>query len=121
MQYKDGDIIAGSDCIIDGETGKTTLEAGKIYLRGCVRDIERTEFTIPTNTTVRIGVYYLESTITELEDPTLRDPAVGTRNYQEVGQRDLKLILFGDFRQKELLLALSMENFTQFITLKMEY
>lgn len=101
--FKDGDVIAGSDCIIDGETGKTTLEAGKIYLRGCVRDVEKAEFTIPTNTTVHIGVYYLESTITELEDPTLRDPAVGTRNYQEVGAARLKA---DRSRQKELLLTL---------------
>ncbi len=40
---------------------------------------------------MRIGVYYLESTITELEDENLRDPAVGTRNYQEVGAARLKV------------------------------
>ncbi|APR99017.1 DUF4815 domain-containing protein [Wolbachia endosymbiont of Folsomia candida] len=88
--FRDGDIITGSDCIIDIETGKTTLEAGKIYLRGSVRGVEKAEFTIPTNTAVRIGVFYAESTITELEDSTLRDPAVGTRNYQEVGAARLK-------------------------------
>ncbi|APR98637.1 DUF4815 domain-containing protein [Wolbachia endosymbiont of Folsomia candida] len=96
--FKDGDVIAGSDCIIDLETGKTTLETGKIYLRGCVRDVEKAEFTIPTNMTVRIGVYYLESTITELEDPTLRDPAVGTRNYQEVGSARLKANIIWGFQ-----------------------
>ncbi|WP_168464790.1 DUF4815 domain-containing protein [Wolbachia endosymbiont of Ctenocephalides felis wCfeT] len=88
--FRDGDVITGSDCIIDTETGKTTLEAGKIYLRGSVRGVEQAEFTIPINTTVRIGVYYAESTITELEDSALRDPAVGTRNYQEVGAARLK-------------------------------
>ncbi|TVS94190.1 DUF4815 domain-containing protein, partial [Wolbachia pipientis] len=87
--FRDGDIITGADCIIDGE--KVTLEAGKIYLRGAVRSVEKEEFTIPLNTTVRIGVYYVESTITELEDENLRDPAVGTRNYQEVGAARLKV------------------------------
>ncbi|WMT83898.1 DUF4815 domain-containing protein [Wolbachia endosymbiont of Listronotus oregonensis] len=87
--FRDGDIITGSNCIIDGE--KVTLEAGKIYLRGAVRKVEKEEFTIPLNTTVRIGVYYVESTITELEDENLRDPAVGTRNYQEVGAARLKV------------------------------
>ncbi len=86
--FRDGDIIAGSDCIIDGE--KVTLESGKIYLRGAVRKVEKEKFTIPLNTIVRIGVYYVESTITELEDENLRDPAVGTRNYQEVGAARLK-------------------------------
>ncbi|WP_341819755.1 DUF4815 domain-containing protein [Wolbachia endosymbiont (group A) of Brachyopa scutellaris] len=89
--FRDGDVITGSNCIIDRETGKVTLESGKIYLRGAVRKVEAKEFVIPLNTTVRIGVYYVESTITELEDENLRDPAVGTRNYQEVGAARLKV------------------------------
>ncbi|WP_264337661.1 DUF4815 domain-containing protein [Wolbachia endosymbiont (group B) of Dolichovespula media] len=94
--FRDGDVITGSNCIIDRETGKVTLEGGKIYLRGAVRKVEAKEFVIPLSTTVRIGVYYLESTITELEDENLRDPAVGTRNYQEVGAARLKVsIIWG--------------------------
>ncbi len=89
--FRDGDVITGSNCIIDRETAKVTLEGGKIYLRGAVRKVEAKEFVIPLNTIVRIGVYYLESTITELEDENLRDPAVGTRNYQEVGAARLKV------------------------------
>ncbi|RDD35495.1 DUF4815 domain-containing protein [Wolbachia endosymbiont of Cylisticus convexus] len=89
--FRDGNVITGSNCIIDRETGKVTLESGKIYLRGAVRKVEKEEFVIPLNTTVRIGVYYLESTITELEDENLRDPAIGTRNYQEVGAARLKV------------------------------
>ncbi len=89
--FRDGDVITGSNCIIDAKTGKATLEGGKIYLRGAVRKVEAKEFVIPLSTTVRIGVYYLESTITELEDENLRDPAVGTRNYQEVGAARLKV------------------------------
>ncbi|WP_146038210.1 DUF4815 domain-containing protein, partial [Wolbachia sp. wMel_AMD] len=89
--FRDGDVITGSNCIIDRETGKVTLEGGKIYLRGAVRKVEKEEFVIPLSTTVRIGVYYVESTITELEDENLRDPAIGTRNYQEVGAARLKV------------------------------
>ncbi|MFP3014710.1 MAG: DUF4815 domain-containing protein [Wolbachia sp.] len=89
--FRDGDVITGSNCIIDAETGKVTLESGKIYLRGAVRKVEAKEFVIPLSTIVRIGIYYLESTITELEDENLRDPAVGTRNYQEVGAARLKV------------------------------
>jgi len=89
--FRDGDVITGSNCIIDRETGKVTLESGKIYLRGAVRKVEAKEFITPLNTIVRIGVYYVESTITELEDENLRDPAVGTRNYQEVGAARLKV------------------------------
>ncbi|WP_341812948.1 DUF4815 domain-containing protein [Wolbachia endosymbiont (group A) of Cephus spinipes] len=94
--FRDGDVITGSNCIIDRETGKVTLEGGKIYLRGAVRKVEAKEFVIPLSTIVRIGVYYVESTITELEDANLCDPAVGTRNYQEVGAARLKVsIIWG--------------------------
>ncbi len=89
--FRDGDVITGANCIIDGENGEVTLEAGKIYLRGAVRSVEKEEFVIPLNTTVRIGVFFALSTITELEDENLRDPAVGTRNYQEVGAARLKV------------------------------
>ncbi|WP_174515642.1 DUF4815 domain-containing protein [Wolbachia endosymbiont of Cardiocondyla obscurior] len=98
--FRDGDVIAGSDCIIDGE--KVTLEAGKIYLRGAVRKVEKEKFTIPLNTIVRIGVYYVESTITELEDENLRDPAVGTRNYQEVGAARLKATIIWGYQAESV-------------------
>ncbi|MFP3032643.1 MAG: DUF4815 domain-containing protein [Wolbachia sp.] len=94
--FRDGDVITGSNCIIDGE--KVTLEEGKIYLRGAVRDVEKAELTIPISTTVRIGVWYVESTITELEDENLRDPAVGTRNYQEVGAARTKITITWDYQ-----------------------
>ena len=41
--------------------------------------------TIPTDVTAQIGVYFKERVVTELEDAGLRDPAIGTRNFQEVG------------------------------------
>ncbi len=40
--------------------------------------------------TVAIGVFYDEVVVTELEDPALRDPAVGARNYQELGAARLQ-------------------------------
>ncbi|MGL5028767.1 MAG: DUF4815 domain-containing protein, partial [Wolbachia pipientis] len=94
--FRDGDVITGSNCIIDGE--KVTLEEGKIYLRGAVTDVEKAKLTIPISTTVRIGVWYVESTITELEDENLRDPAVGTRNYQEVGAARTKITITWDYQ-----------------------
>lgn len=72
--------------IIDNTTGATSIEPGKIYLQGLVRDVNDGNFTIPVDMlSVRIGVYFKAQAITELEDDSLRDPAVGTRNFQEVG------------------------------------
>ena len=40
---------------------------------------------------VRVGVYLLDEVITELQDPTLRCPAVQTRNYNEPGAGRLRV------------------------------
>ncbi len=96
--FRDGDVIRGAACVVNPDTGETSVEAGYIYLRGAVREIGSVNFTIPINTSVRIGVWYVESTVTELEDPGLRDPAVGTRNYQEPGAARLKANITWDFQ-----------------------
>jgi len=83
--FTNGKIISGCTCIVDAETGAVTVEEGKIYIDGLIRAIHEGNFIIPTDCSVRIGVYYKEQIVTELEDSTLRDPAVGTRNFDEVG------------------------------------
>lgn len=119
--FKDGDVISGADCIVDSETGNITLEAGKIYLRGCIREVEKAEFKIPTNTTVRVGVYYLESTITELEDPMLRDPAVGTRNYQEIGAARLKAIITWSYQAEGITISSASGEFYPIYNIEMAF
>ena len=91
--FADGDIVSGCTCVVDNLNGNTTVESGKVYLKGLVRDVDAGAFTIPIDVSVRIGVYYKEKIITELEDPNLRDPAVGTRNFQEVGATRLQYSL----------------------------
>ena len=88
--FKSGDVISGCTCVIDSDTGAVTVEAGKIYLNGLVREVHEGNLEIPTNVSVKIGVYFKERTITELEDPELRDPAVGTTNYQNPGAARLQ-------------------------------
>jgi hypothetical protein len=95
--FKDGDVIRGCTCVIDNQTGAVTVEAGKIYLNGTVRDVHQGNFEIPTEGSVKIGVYFKEITITELDDPGLRDPAVGTRGFNEPGAGRLKYQLVWGF------------------------
>jgi hypothetical protein len=95
--FKDGDVIRGCTCVIDNQTGAVTVEAGKIYLNGTVRDVHQGNFEIPTEGSVKIGVYFKEITVTELDDPGLRDPAVGTRGFNEPGAGRLKYQLVWGF------------------------
>jgi hypothetical protein len=81
--FKDGDVVSGCDCIVQDEV--VTVESGSVYLRGAVRTVSNATLEINANQRFDIGLYLKETTVTELEDPALRDPAVGTRNYQEPG------------------------------------
>ena len=90
---KDDEIIEDCQCVVDPLTGDVQLQAGALYILGAVRDVAAAAFTVPTNTVVFIGVRLTETVITELEDPTLRDPATGTRNYDEPGAGRLRVSL----------------------------
>ncbi len=82
---KDGDIVSGANLQIDADKGLVTLEVGRVYLRGAVREVPAATFTVPVDGRVAVGVRFTTRTVTELEDPNLREPAVGVRNYQEPG------------------------------------
>jgi hypothetical protein len=92
--FKDGDVVRGCDCIVQDEDGVTvTVEAGSVYLRGAVRSVPGATLEINSTQRFNIGLYLKENTVTELEDTALRDPAVGTRNYQEPGAARLQYSL----------------------------
>ncbi|MBK8640602.1 MAG: DUF4815 domain-containing protein, partial [Chromatiaceae bacterium] len=82
---KEGDVLSGAIININADTGATTITGGAIYLRGAVRGIPADTLTLPIVGNVSVGVYLVESILTEVDDPTLRDPAVSFRNYQDPG------------------------------------
>lgn len=81
----DGSVLSGCAVIIDQATGETTCASGEIYLRGRVRDVAEKKLTIPIEGEVQIGIWLSETIVTELQDPSLRDPAEGSKNYDERG------------------------------------
>jgi hypothetical protein len=83
--FKDGAVVRGGSANINAQTGATQMEAGAVYVLGGVREVAAATFTIPTTGSLQIGVRVVTAEVTELEDAQLRDPAVGTRNYQEPG------------------------------------
>ncbi|BCP56328.1 hypothetical protein K32_49450 [Kaistia sp. 32K] len=89
--FKDGDIVRDARVVVDSATGATIAESGAIYIDGQVRGVPPANFTIPMTGTVVIGIYLLESIITELEDPDLKEPAIDVRAYGEPGAARLKV------------------------------
>lgn len=82
---KEGDRVADGQVIVQADQGTAQVEAGKVYLRGMVRDVPAATLYIAMDRSVDIGVWLTVETVTELEDSNLRDPASGTRNYNEPG------------------------------------
>ena len=83
--FKDGAVLRDADIVVNATTGVVRMEAGAVYIQGAVRDIPAATFTIPIIGVVQVGVRLITAEITEAQDADLRDPAVGTRNYQEPG------------------------------------
>jgi hypothetical protein len=83
--FQDGAVVRDAQAIVNAETGAVTMAPGAVYVKGAIRSVQQVSFIIPTTGRVQIGVRVVTETITELEDPGLRDPAVGTRNFQEPG------------------------------------
>lgn len=86
-----GDILRDCRVVVNEYTGETTCESGAIYIEGMVRGIRPATLVIPTAGTVAIGVYLHTMVVTELEDPSLYNPAVGTRGEGEEGAARLRV------------------------------
>lgn len=89
--FKDGNIVRDAGITITASSGAVIANSGAIYVSGAVRGVAPKTFTIPTTGTVQIGIYLISSVITALEDPSLLDPASGTRNYSQPGASRLKV------------------------------
>lgn len=89
--FKDGDVIRDASVLVDPVSGLVRAAAGAVYLRGAVRGVVPAEFTIPTSGTVAIGVRLTESVVSELDDPSLYNPAIGSRGEGEPGAWRLRV------------------------------
>ena len=89
--FRDGDVIRDARCIVNPDTGAVQAEAGALYLKGAVRGVPPAAFNVPTVGVVAIGVYLVTTTVTELEDPSLLNPATGTPSFQQPGAWRIKV------------------------------
>lgn len=89
--FKDGGVVRDASVVVDVDTGVTQCGSGAVYIRGAVRGVAPATFTIPVSGVVAIGIRLIETVITATEDALLRDPATGTRNFDERGAERLKV------------------------------
>ena len=83
--FADGDIVRDAQIVVDVETGHVLAQSGALYLDGAVRGVPEASFTIPTTGIVVIGVYLTCVSVSEKEDPSLYNPAVGNRGEAQKG------------------------------------
>lgn len=77
--FKDGHIVSGCTLILDGTTA--TIQAGRIFLDGLVREVAESSVQITNAGIERILVALNTTLVTENEDATLKDPAQGFENF----------------------------------------
>jgi len=82
---RDGDVIEGGSINIDQDTGATIITESKVYIRGLVHDVAQANLNIALDDIQILGIWLVDRVITELDDPSLRDPAVGTESHDEPG------------------------------------
>lgn len=90
---KDGDIVRKAGISVNATTGATSCESGAVYISGAVRGVEPASLQIPVVGIVSVGLYWVESIVTALEDPDLNQPAVGTRTYGQAGADRRRVVL----------------------------
>lgn len=89
--FKDGDIIRDAQIIVDAATGAVQAQSGAVYIGGAVRGVPAATFSIPTTGTVVVGVRLIERVVSELDDPVLYNPAIGSRGEGEPGAHRLQI------------------------------
>lgn len=81
--YEQGMIIDGCGISYSSSSRKATLQAGLIFLDGLVYEVGAKELNI--SGTATIGVWKIHSVLTEDEDSTLRNPALGYPEFRSRG------------------------------------
>lgn len=83
--FKSGDLVSGAQCVTDIQAKLAKLEAGRLYVDAAVHPIEAAQLAIATEGNVYVGAYLQRDVVTHLQDPTLKNPAQGTRGWDEPG------------------------------------
>ena len=90
--FADGDIVSGGAITLTKLSASAQCDAARIYVAGAVRDVPSANvIDISMSGTVSVGVRVAVSAVTEIDDPTLNNPAVGLRGSGEAGAGRMKV------------------------------
>ncbi|AWD93037.1 tail protein [Bacillus phage vB_BceM-HSE3] len=89
--HKNGSLVEG--CGITLRQGSAIISKGKVYYDGIVFDTPESTVTITGRGKEVVGVTRKDEVVTEIEDPSLRDPAQGFDNYNQAGSHRIKSTL----------------------------
>ena len=92
--YSDGDIVSGCEIGVDINAGLVKLGAGLAYIDGEVHSIAAAEIPLPPDKNAVVGVWLTKRTVTEIQDGSLRDPVIESRNYNEPGAARRQIATF---------------------------
>jgi hypothetical protein len=79
--YKEGALLSGASINIDLNSLQVTISSGQIYASGYIHDVPSQTLRIKGEGEEVIGLLINVSVVTEVEDASLLDPAVGSENY----------------------------------------
>lgn len=88
---KDGNIVAGMSYTLRGNA--LTVHPGRIYLNGLVHVFGGGTIQLDLEGTEKIGIRLDQQIVTDEQDESLRDPALGSSNYMQPGSHRIKNIL----------------------------
>lgn len=87
---KNGDIQSGMDFHWSGNT--LTIDDGKVYLDGLVQDFHQQSITLTKSGTEQVGVKTVANIVTEAQDTSFYDPAIGQANYGQPGAHRIQYV-----------------------------
>lgn len=85
---KDGDIVEGCQVTIDNYSKdqlRVIVDTGKVYMNGMVLSVSSQSLDLPAIGRFDVGFVLDEEVVTEINDPTLLDPAEGFDNHSYPG------------------------------------
>lgn len=87
--YKEGAAVSGLNILVDLLLNEATITPGKFYAHGFMHTVPEGVVSITGVGIEKIGIKLTPRVITELEDVTLKDPAVGAEAYGYAGAQRL--------------------------------